>query len=155
MRIRHHSRKRTVIPGSIQLKKIKEEFPEAECSTLGRGACQVKLKLRPKALSPEYEVKIMILESSSKVRVYVLDKLSLAKGRTKLPHVYSTEKQQLCLYSPIRQEWASDQFLIKTIVPWISDWLFNYELWLIDGKWYGGGHDEYENENLKTVKSEE
>jgi hypothetical protein len=28
----------------------------------------------------------------------------------------------------------------NTILPWISEWLFFYELWLFTGDWLGGGH---------------
>ena len=29
--------------------------------------------------------------------------------------------------------------LAKTTVPWASRWLYYYELWLVTGKWLGGG----------------
>ena len=29
--------------------------------------------------------------------------------------------------------------LATTIVPWCSEWLFYYELWLATGEWLGGG----------------
>jgi hypothetical protein len=30
--------------------------------------------------------------------------------------------------------------LAYTVVPWISEWLLYYELWLFTGEWTGGGH---------------
>ena len=40
----------------------------------------------------------------------------------------------------------------STIIPWTSEWLYYYEIWLINGDWLGGGHDEYINDN--NTKSE-
>jgi hypothetical protein len=43
----------------------------------------------------------------------------------------------LCLYY---DEFDGGQHLIAdTVVPWISEWLFHYELWLSTGSWHGGG----------------
>jgi hypothetical protein len=53
-----------------------------------------------------------------------------------LPHVFGGE--DLCLY--YEGEWTSEMALVETIVPWASEWLVHYELWLITGEWGGGGH---------------
>ena len=29
--------------------------------------------------------------------------------------------------------------LANTIVPWVADWLYYYEVWLFTGEWEGGG----------------
>lgn len=31
--------------------------------------------------------------------------------------------------------------LADTILPWTSEWLLHYELWLVMGRWAGSGHD--------------
>lgn len=28
--------------------------------------------------------------------------------------------------------------LVETIVPWTSEWLYFYEIWLVTGEWYAG-----------------
>lgn len=38
-----------------------------------------------------------------------------------------------------KAEWNKLQFIHKTIIPWICDWLYYYELWLDDSIWRGGG----------------
>jgi hypothetical protein len=43
--------------------------------------------------------------------------------------------QSLCLYAD--GGWDTTLFLVDTIVPWTSEWLAHYELWAIDGTWYG------------------
>jgi hypothetical protein len=36
--------------------------------------------------------------------------------------------------------------IADTIIPWTSEWLFFYELWLASGEWHGGGHDPLSDE---------
>jgi hypothetical protein len=52
-----------------------------------------------------------------------------------LPHVYPGH--ELCLY--YGNEWRHDMLLASTIVPWAAGWLIHYELWLVTGRWAGGG----------------
>ena len=95
-------------------------------------------------------------EQNRSVKVYVINKkLKIAPNRVKLPHVYSSKRQQLCLYSPSRNEWNGFNYIIDTIIPWASEWLYFYELWLPEGKWYGGGHDEYPNEDFTEILKDE
>jgi hypothetical protein len=52
-----------------------------------------------------------------------------------LPHTFIHD-DSLCLYynefSPARNLFAD------TLVPWASEWLLHYELWLATGAWHGG-----------------
>lgn len=54
-----------------------------------------------------------------------------------LPHVYNDGT--LCLHQ--EGEWRSNMLLARTVLPWASEWLFYYELWLASGTWYGDGPD--------------
>jgi len=57
-----------------------------------------------------------------------------------LPHVYDRSNDpKLCLYDPAADEWDETMHLSQTIVPWSADWLACYELWLMTGRWTGGG----------------
>lgn len=57
-----------------------------------------------------------------------------------LPHVYDPDGDPtLCLYDPAATEWDGTMHLSQTIVPWSADWLACYELWLMTGRWTGGG----------------
>lgn len=55
----------------------------------------------------------------------------------KVPHVYPGLK--LCLYKPGYGEFTSGKFLSKTVIGWISTWLYYYEIWHVTGDWLGGG----------------
>lgn len=57
-----------------------------------------------------------------------------------LPHVYPPAGDpRLCLFDPEAGEWDSAMALAHTIVPWAMDWIVCYELWLMTGRWTGGG----------------
>lgn len=44
--------------------------------------------------------------------------------------------------------------IANTIVPWTSEWLFYYEIWLATGQWHGGGHSSAETPNLTGIDPE-
>ncbi len=105
----------------------------------------------PSPLSATYTLN-MHYSYSEGVNVYVAEPkpLKLAKGRKKLPHVYSTPKQQLCLYYPKEREWNTGMYYVHTLIPWACEWLCHYELWVGTGIWHGGGID-HESEAEKQV----
>lgn len=143
------------MPATNQLCAIIEAFPNAKILSSRRNSFELEIDLQPSVFCENYRIK-MVHKSNKPVKVYVIDKvLKIAHNRKKLPHVYNSKKQQLCLYSPLKKEWKPTQYIINTIIPWTSEWLYYYELWLIDGMWLGGGHNEYPNEELnKTIKDE-
>jgi len=95
--------------------------------------------LLPSPLSISYQVKLVYAWSEG-INFYVTEpKLELPQGETYLKHVYSTTKQRLCLYFPYGNEWNTSKLYVKTIIPWASEWLYHYEIWLATGTWHGGG----------------
>lgn len=143
------------MPANRQLMAIEKEFPDVRVLSKRRDNFELEIDLQPSFFSETYTIKI-IYKSNAFVKVYVVDKvLKIAHNRKKLPHVYNSEEQQLCLYSPSKKEWRSTQYIINTIIPWASEWLYYYELWLIDGNWYGGGHNEYPDEELNKIIKDE
>lgn len=57
-------------------------------------------------------------------------------GSQALPHVYSMNT--LCLFVGNR-EWNESR-PVAGLIPWVSEWLLYYELWLATGgEWLGGG----------------
>lgn len=134
---------RNGLSAKTQLEKIIEFFPTVNMIRSGGNFFEVEMKVKPSSLGKDYDIKLTF-DKSIGVRVYVINEvLSIASNRKKLPHVYSHQEQRLCLYSPDRKEWTKEKLIASTIIPWISKWLFFYEIWLIDGEWLGGGHDEY------------
>ena len=126
-----------------QLEKIATSFPDSQILKSKGNSFEIVITLKPTTWSKSYDVKI-VFERYGRVDVYVINEtLQVARNRKKLPHVYSHSEQRLCLYSVSKEEWNREKLIVSTIIPWTSDWLFYYELWVPNGKWLGGGHDEY------------
>jgi len=92
--------------------------------------------VRPSPLSGEYTLSLTYkLKDSPKVRV-VHPALQHREG-SRPPHMYTHD--QLCLYLPGAMEWDGTMLLATMIVPWASEWLLHYEVWVATGEWCGGG----------------
>jgi hypothetical protein len=90
--------------------------------------------ITPTALSRDYTVSITYrLDRFPKVRVVA----PALEGRPSeaIPHLFSDGS--LCLH--LDDEWSAAMLIVHTTVPWTSEWLFNYEIWLATGAWHGGG----------------
>lgn len=118
---------------------LKSYFPGSTIIRKGEKELIWIHTITPKPLSNEYKVKLHFRQSEG-IEMYVLEpKLVLAKDTILLPHVYSTPRQQLCLYDPNGNEWHTGMFYVRSIIPWASEWLYHYEIWAGSGKWHGGG----------------
>ena len=123
---------------SIQEKALKLEFPEST-TVVRHGVLTWEGYFSPKPFSPIYKIRI-IYRVGHHPDVYVVKPrvLDLYPGKRKLPHVYSTKKQHICLYLD-STEWNRSKLLTQTVVLWAGEWLFFYETWLETGEWKGGG----------------
>ena len=92
-------------------------------------------EIRPTPLSSYYKVKIEY-KPIERPNIVVLSPLRCYKDKP-LPHVF--EGRKLCLFRYKYAEWNSTMRIDETIIPWISLWLFYYEVWLFTGEWHGGG----------------
>ncbi|MCY4160578.1 MAG: hypothetical protein OXE77_01800 [Flavobacteriaceae bacterium] len=145
---RSNVKRKKGLPSIAQLKKIQGDFPNVKIVKQTRDSFQIELQLQPSPISLKYDIRITY-EKNERVKVFVInERLKIAPNREKLPHVYDGGKQQLCLYSSSKKEWNGFKPIADTIIPWTSEWLFYYELWLLSGQWYGGGHDEYSNKEF-------
>ncbi len=123
----------------LQANKLKSYFPDSECS-VKQNILVWKGYLQPTYLSPKYLIKVAyLLEKHPNVYVLKPKPLVLAEGKSKLEHVYDTEKQHLCIYYRRAKEWDETKFIADTIIPWTSEWLLHYEIWVATGAWHGGG----------------
>jgi hypothetical protein len=118
---------------------LKSYFPASEIVRKGEDELIWIGNITPTPLSETYRVKLHY-KMGAFINVSVIDrKLKLAEGATKLPHVYSTPRQQLCLYYPKDNEWHNGMYYVKSLIPWASEWLYHYEIWVGSGQWHGGG----------------
>lgn len=95
------------------------------------------MKIQPSPLSQIYNVRLLYsLERAPKLFVLSPDLIQL--GEEPIPHRYGDGS--LCLYLPGAGEWDRSMLLADTMIPWASEWLYFYEVWLGTGEWCGGGH---------------
>ena len=133
----------------FQERRFKQVFPTSKIIRFREASLICTLNIQPTPLSQSYKIKLKYERNKNPI-VFVIEpkKLKLAAGKTELPHVYSTEKQQLCLFYPKYKEWNTSMYLVDSIIAWVSEWFLYYEIWLGCGEWHGGG---IHLENTKKV----
>lgn len=131
--------KKSGISLTLQALKLKSYFPNSK-NTISSSTLYWKGFLQPTFLSDKYLIRV-VYKLENHPNVFVLDPnlLVLPNGVNKLMHVYNSEKQHLCIYYKKAKEWDKTQFIADTIIPWTSEWLFHYEIWVSTGVWHGGG----------------
>jgi len=120
---------------TLQQVALRRFFPESSV-WIRRSELTWMATLVPYPLSQTYGVRLRY-KLTGNPEVEVLAPCLKKRGSDKPPHLYPGER--LCLYLPRIGEWNKTMFLSETIVPWTSEWLFNYEVWLATGEWCGGG----------------
>lgn len=124
----------------VQEGTLKKTFPDGLIKRFREESLTWTCSVTPSPLSSTYKIKLKYVRNDG-IQVYVIEPkpLALAEDKKKLPHVYSTPEQRLCLYYPNRVEWNVGMLYIKTIIPWACEWLCHYEIWVCTGIWHGGG----------------
>lgn len=90
----------------------------------------------PSVVSDIYQLEITY-KFRYRPRIAILQPtLRLAQEQTKLPHVYEGQND-ICVHRP--EQWNSRLLIADTIMPWISQWLYFYEVWTQTGAWLGKG----------------
>lgn len=109
----------------------------------------------PSELRNLYEIHITY-KFLCRPRVAILSpELELAAEMRKLPHVYRGGQGDLCIH--LASDWNSGMLIADTIMPWLSQWLYFYEVWRQTGAWIGKGthpdwpqHSEAERANVQN-----
>ena len=115
---------------------LAKAFPQFRIRT-ARSVLRCVGVLQPTKTSDRYLVEVEYkVPARPRVRI-VRPELGLAPGRGRLPHVFPGN--DLCLH--VQGDWRPDLLISDFIMPWISAWLFFYEVWLATGEWFGGGHE--------------
>lgn len=98
--------------------------------------------LRPTSSSRYYDVEVQYKRDGFP-SIWVYGILSDNIKAKEIPHKYSYDlhknKVNLCLYRNKYHEYNRKALPSKNIVPWICEWLYFYELYLITDVWYGNG----------------
>lgn len=119
----------------LQSRELVKYFPDSrariKCDELSWVG-----ELTPSALSTPYRVRLRY-RIGKRPRVEVLNPPLQQRDGKMPPHLYPDGT--LCLYMPRNYEWTREMYLVETILPWASEWLLHYEVWLATGEWQGGG----------------
>ena len=106
------------------------------------GHCWVGT-IQPRANGMEFTIEIDDRFVSPKVRV-LNPPLVNEPGKSVPKHHFAD--RTMCLHHPTDDGWDTRKPLALTILPWIFEWCYFYELWLDTGVWYGV---EYEHSRDK------
>lgn len=115
---------------------VRSLYPEIQCSVRG-GLLVCVGPVQPLELSRTYRARIEYRIKKSPSVSIEDPPLTHRPGEERIPHTYAEDRP--CLFLPRAGEWRSDRKLALTIIPWLSLWLFYYEIWLATGVWHGGG----------------
>lgn len=129
---RPQPRARPLIQQLIGLRAL----PLTESVSIKRNRLRWTGRLQPTPASREYLVALDYGGRSRPTVTVLSPELKIPDGES-LPHTFGGER--LCLHYP--GQWSGTAQLATVIVPWASEWLLHYELWLATGEWQGGGHE--------------
>ncbi len=133
---------------AIQRLHLKKMFPDADCQIHG-NTLTWKGRICPTCLSDSYLVELIYRQKGSP-KVFVREPQLQRRNGQRAPHLY--DEGNLCLHYP--DEWTPNMILSDSILPWTSEWLLHYEVWLATGEWCGGGtHPVRSQSNLETEVS--
>lgn len=124
------------IPVYIQQAAFKAKIPECNVF-IKRNYLKATGTISPTPRSCIYvfEIKYWF---GNKVQIFIRDPLIKTElNGKKAEHLY--KDGSLCLFFPKAKEFTPKNLIVDYIVPWISLWLFFYEVWLVTGEWKGGG----------------
>jgi len=110
-------------------------YPHVERPRVHRGRLMWAIPLQPTPISGTYTVTVRYQERQP-VRLHVREPALATRPGEDIPHTFS-EDGSLCLH--YREFSAAEDYIADVLVPWASEWLLHYELWLATGDWHGGG----------------
>lgn len=121
---------------SVQYSDVKKKHPEFE-TRISATMIKVNGEIKPTPRSIPYSFQINY-SNTNKPNIKII-KPELVKNykNEPIPHIYPGNK--LCLYHPKYREFTKGMFLTDTVIPWITLWLYYYEIWHTKGEWLGGG----------------
>ena len=113
---------------------LRSRYPAAQHPVVDGGRLTWIVELTPTPLSVTYTVNLEYRPGDRPVLTVGDPPLKRRDGEL-LPHVY--EGDELCLDFADFDD--TKHLIADVLIPWVSDWLYHYEAWLITGDWHGGG----------------
>ena len=118
---------------------IRQKYPSFTYKKHGNAYHWIGM-LQPSPLSTEYKVEIEYTIGQLPKSYVLSPKLRSYDEKVKIPHIYENMNgHRPCLFLPGNKEWTGNKLISDTIIPWLSLWLFYYEIWLSTKEWLGEG----------------
>ncbi len=127
-----------------QKNSIRTYYPEFKTEIV-KNELIIKGELQPSPLHKKYKFRLSYIYKKSPIVDIIEPKIQRREPHRPVPHVY--EKNRPCLYYPKTHEFTHDMMLSETIIPWLSLWLYFYEVWYTTGVWLGEGVHNNEKKN--------
>lgn len=121
-----------------QAAAIRQAWPGFRC-TISAGRLSCEGHLRPTNFSRQYRVRVRYAVGSPPEVSVVQPIVTPPPGLGAVPHTYPGTVLRPCVYFPDGKQWTARARLAVTVIPWLVEWLFYFELWLATGEWLGGG----------------
>jgi hypothetical protein len=144
MATRYHAR--SILGVRDQAARMRQSFPTFKTRVEGAWLISVG-EIQPTPLSALYRVEIRYKAGGQPDVTVLSPKLICREGEERIPHMFSQERP--CLHFPPANEWTGEMSLGHAFIPWISLWLYYYELWHATGDWLGGGIEPVEKGTIK------
>lgn len=131
------------IPVAIQKYIMRDMFKKVIVKDYNGTELKMLLKIQPTESSKDYFVLLEYKSVQVTPKVYIsVDQLDV-EDLDSIPHKYGLKelygKKYVNLCLNFTNEWNPRMRISDTILPWICEWLYFYEVWLITGEWCGGG----------------
>ena len=126
---------RRIIALIREARLLDDRFPDGKVK-LKAGLLRWHGMLQPTEISRKYFVVLRYVPPQPP-RVVVGQPRLIKNTNGHLPHIYTDGS--LCLHKP--NQWTAGDPIANTILPWTSEWLLHYEIWLATGEWCGSGGD--------------
>ena len=129
---------------------LSQAYPCSTCR-LVRNVLTWRATIKPTSFSRSYDA-TLIYNGHQPPRISIGGESLRKLDDPSFPHRYEIDaahnKVRICLYYPGDLDYSKP--FSETIVPWISEWLFHYEIWLATDRWSGGGIHPPSGKNTKT-----
>jgi hypothetical protein len=91
----------------------------------------------PCGLGKQYQVRI-VYPFRRRPEVWVVrPAIGHYENGKKVPHTFADGS--ICLH--LHEQWNPAVSIAATIIPWLSRWLYHFEVWQAIDEWLGGGHE--------------
>lgn len=119
-----------------QLAAMRLAWPRFRCEVRA-GLLVCAGEVQPRPVTDRYTARIEYRVGWRPRTFIVRPALRRRHPEGRIAHTYSDT--ELCLFTWAAGDWSPDQFIARTIVPWLHEWIVFYEAWLLTGEWQGGG----------------